>query len=154
MFSTIKIATVAFLGLTPLVSALPNTPPAYGTTTTTKKTTTWTSTKPTTSCSTVVTTEHSTGYTTVETYKPVTTWVPTTIVSDVPRTYTTKSCSKETGVTVETRPVTKPFTDVATAYSTSLSTRTDLVTKGRESRPSPQHCHIVNTNISFQKLPR
>lgn len=136
MFSTMKIATIAFLSLTSLVSALPNTPPAYGDTTTTKKTTTSTSTKQITSCSTWVKTDHSTGHTVVTTYKPVTTWVPTTIKSDIPRPYTTKSCSKNTGVKTETRPVTKPFTDVSTAYSTALSTKTELVTKGRESTPS------------------
>lgn len=148
MFSTMKIATIAFLSLTSLVSALPNTPPAYGgTTTTTKKTTTSTTTKQTTSCSTWVKTDHSTGYETVTTYKPVTTWVPTTIKSDIPKTYTTKSCSKNTGVKTETKPVTKPYTDVSTAYSASLSTKTELVTKGRKSNLSLPNRLSVNINL-------
>lgn len=155
MFSTMKIATIAFLSLTSLVSALPNTPPAYGaTTTTTKKSTTSATTKPTTSCSTWVKTDHSTGHTVVTTYKPVTTWVPTTIKSDIPRPYTTKSCSKNTGVKTETRPVTKPFTDVSTAYSTALSTKTELVTKGRKSTPSLQRCRLTNTNDMFLETPK
>ena len=143
MFSTMKIATISFLILTSLFSALPNTPPAYCDTTTTKKTTTSTTTKQTTSCSTWLKTDHSTGYTTVTTYKPVTTWVPTTIHSDIPKTYTTKSCSKNTGVKTETKPVTKPYTDVSTSYSVSRSTKTELVTKGRESN--------LPLNIAFDR---
>lgn len=150
MFSTMKIATIAFLSLTSLVSALPNTPPAYGDTTTTKKTTTSTTTKPTTSCSTWVKTKHETGYTTVTTYKPVTTWVPTTIKSDIPRPYTTKSCSKNTGVKTETKPITKPYTDVSTAYSTSLSTKTELVTKGRESNLPLKYCFRSTLTFRFR----
>jgi hypothetical protein len=129
-----KIATIAFLSLTSLVAALPNTPAGYGTTTLTKKTWTSTTTKlTTTSCTPVLTTEHSTGYTTVPTYKDVTKWITTTIKSDVPKTYITKSCSKDTGAKTETKSVTKPYTDVSTAYSISLSTKTETVTKGRES---------------------
>jgi hypothetical protein len=131
MFSTKKLATSAFFSLTSLVSALPGTPAGYGTTTTKSTwTTSKTTTTPTTSCSTFVTTEYSTGVTTVTTYKDVTTWVPTTYESDVPKTYTTKSCSKETGSKVETRPVTAPYTDVSTDYHTSLSTKSITVTKG------------------------
>jgi hypothetical protein len=134
MFSTMKLATVALFSLTSLVSAFPGTPVGYGTTTkttwTTSKTTSKTTTTPTTSCSTFVTTEHSTGVTTITSYKDVTTWVPTTYESDVPKTYTTMSCSKETGSKVETRPVTAPYTDVSTGYHTSLSTKSVTVTKG------------------------
>ena len=91
MFSTMKIAAFAFLSLTSVVSALPGTPAGYGTTT---KTTSTTST-PSTSCSTWKTTQHSSGYTTITTYKDVTTWVPTTYQTDILKRYTAKSCSKQ-----------------------------------------------------------
>lgn len=128
-----KFATVAFLSLTSLVSALPNTPAGYGTTTTTKSkstTTSTTTTSPTTSCSYIVKTDHSTGYTTITTHKDVTSWVPTTIKSDIPRTYTTKSCSKQTGVKTETRPVTKPYTTISIGYSKSETTKAVTKTYG------------------------
>lgn len=137
MFSTMKFATITLLSLTSLVSALPNTPAGYGTTTTTKSksttTTSKTTTSPTTSCSYITKTDHSTGYTTITTYKDVTTWIPTTIKSDIPHTYTTKSCSKETGVKTETRPVTKPYTTVSTGYSKSETIKAVTKTYGSKS---------------------
>jgi hypothetical protein len=159
MFSTMKLATIAFFSLSSLVSALPGTPAGYGTTTTkstwtTSKTTSKTTTTPTTSCSTFVTTEHSTGVTTITTYKDVTTWVPTTYESDVPKTYTTKSCSKETGSKVETRPVTAPYTDVSTGYHISLSTKSITVTKGSKNHLSCQLSSVLPMlTHSYQRLP-
>lgn len=133
MFSTIKLATFALLSLTSVVTALPNTPPAYGTTTSsTKKDPTGLSTtaKPSTSCWVSTITKVQTGYTTVTTYKPVTTWVPTTYKSDVPRTYTTKVWTKGTGVKTETRPFTRPFTSTETGSRPTTSTETRVITSG------------------------
>jgi hypothetical protein len=159
MFSTMKLATIAFFSLTTLVSALPGTPAGYGTTTkttsTTSKTTSKTATTPTTSCSTFVTTEHSTGVTTITSYKDVTTWVPTTYQSDVPKTYTTKSCSEKSGSKVETRPVTHSFTDVSSGYHTSLSTKSVTVTKGSKQHCSCQLSHVLPIlTYAYQRPPK
>lgn len=139
MFSTIKLATIALLSLTSVVTALPNTPPAYGTTTTssTKKDPTGPSTtpKPSTSCWVSTITKVQTGYTTLTTYKPVTTWVPTTYKSDVPRTYTTKVWTKGTGVKTEIRPFTRPFTSTETGSRPTTSTVTRVTTSGSKSSP-------------------
>jgi hypothetical protein len=153
-----KLAAIAFFSLTSLVSALPGTPAGYGSTTKTtswtSKTTSKTSTKPTTSCSTYVKTEHSTGVTTITTYKPVTTWIPTTYTSDVPKTYTTQSCSKKTGSKTETRPFTKSYTDVSTGYSTSLSTKSVTVTKGSKQHLSRQLLPVFPMlTHAYQRLP-
>lgn len=132
MFSTMKIAAVALLSLTSMAYAAPGTPPKYGDTTSSSSTEK-SATTPTksTSCWTSVKTSHSTGVTTISSYKPITTWVPTTIKTDVPRTYTEKDHTKVTGVTTITKPVTKGFTSTSVGYSTSDEVKTVTYTESK-----------------------
>jgi len=138
MFVTMKFAAIALLSLSSVVSAHPgNTPPAYGTTSTsTKKTTT--STKSSTKSSTTSTCKPSTytintsGWSTYTTYKPVTTSVLTTYKSDYPVTTTEVDKIKTTYTKTLTEPFSGPYTSTSTGYSTSDEVKSVTITVGSE----------------------
>lgn len=141
MFSTMKIAAVALLSVSSLVSGLPNTPPSYGGTTTSSSTQGDPTQPPgygsTTSCWTISKTSTSTGVTTLTSYKPITTYVPTTYKTNVPKTYTKKDRTKITGISTITRPFSGPYTSTSVGYSTSDEVTTRVTTVGSKSSPFP-----------------
>lgn len=143
MFANMKIAAIALLSLTSMVSALPNSPPKYGDTTTssTTKDSDSTSRSKITTCYPTSSTIITTGYTTLTTYKPITTWIPTTIKSDIPKTYTEKDRTKVTSIKTITKTVTKPYSSTKTGYSTSdsVETRTYTTSKSFLSIPFQSH---------------
>jgi hypothetical protein len=127
MFATMKLAAIALLSLSSLVSAYPgDTPPAYGTTT--RKTTTSKTTSST--CKPSTYTIDTSGWSTYTTYKPVTTSVLTTYKSDYPVVTTETEKIKTTYTTTEKVPFSGPYTSTSTGFSTSKETRFTTVTLG------------------------
>jgi hypothetical protein len=129
MLANMKLAAIALLSLTSVVSAYPGeTPPAYGTTTSTKKTTTSKTTSST--CKPSTYTINTSGWSTYTTYKPVTTSVLTTYKSDYPVVVTEVDKVKTTYTKTVTEPFSGPYTTVSTGYSTSDETKSVTITVG------------------------
>ncbi|KAM0698769.1 hypothetical protein Q7P36_000812 [Cladosporium allicinum] len=131
MFTTMKLAAIALLSLSSVASAYPGeTPPAYGTTTSTKKTTTSKTTSST--CKPSTYTINTSGWSTYTTYKPVTTSVLTTYKSNYPVVTTETDKVKTTYTTTVKVPYSGPYTSVSTGYSTSNEVKDVTVTLGKK----------------------
>jgi hypothetical protein len=129
MFTNMKLAAIALLSLSSVASAYPGeTPPAYGTTTSTKKTTTSKTTSST--CKPSTYTINTSGWSTYTTYKPVTTSVLTTYKSNYPVVTTETDKVKTTYTTTVKVPYSGPYTSVSTGYSTSNEVKDVTVTLG------------------------
>lgn len=143
MFASMKFAAIALLSLSSVASAYPgDTPPAYGTTTSSKTTSS--------TCKPSTYTINTSGWSTYTTYKPVTTSVLTTYKSDYPVVTTEIDKIKTTYIKTVTVPFSGPYTSTSTGYSTSNEVKDVTVTLGSELST----CHWKSkrrTNESHQR---
>jgi hypothetical protein len=134
MFATMKLAAIALLSLSSVVLAYPGeTPPAYGTTTTSPTKDATMSKKTSSTCKPSTYTIKTSGWSTYETYKPVTTSILTTYKSNYPVVTTKTDKIEKTYTTTVTVPFSGPYTSTSTGYSISEVVNTITTTVGSES---------------------
>jgi hypothetical protein len=131
MFTTMKLAAIALLSLSSVVSAYPgDTPPAYGTTTTSSTKDATTSKTTSSTCKPSTYTIKTSGWSTYSTYKPVTTSVLTTYKSNYPVVTTKTDKIETTYTTTVTVPFSGLYTSTSTGYSISEVVNTITTTVG------------------------